>query len=123
MKKRYFGFLIFLVIVSFCFGAERQGTVESFLSRGKGKWVSPRDRTGNVVLFIFQNGDLYCGGEVKDNLSRTCGHYEVYAGEGQYAQRYTLKLTDQTGKILNMPLELISEFIILINGQSLRRIE
>jgi len=101
------------------FCAEREGSAETFLSRGKGKWVSSRDSSGSVILFIFERNEIYCGGETRDVLTKSCGRYQVYSDDNGYF----LKLIEQSGKVMKMSFEIKNDYTILLNGRELRRYE
>ena len=98
---------------------EREGSAETFLSRGRGQWVSTQQIQGSLVLFIFK-GDIYCGGETKGAYPKSCGRYEVFSKEGG---EYYLKLIDQSNKVMKMSLEIENDYTILINGRELERRE
>jgi hypothetical protein len=99
------------------FSADREGSAETFLCRDGGHWASARRANGNVILFIFGRGDQYCGGETRDSLTTSCGRYEVWGNDGQFY----LKLTEKTGKVIRMPLEIKNDYTIILNGVELRR--
>jgi len=116
--------LSFIISPEILLSDEREGSSETFLCRDKGAWLSSRDQRGNVLIFIFKSNDTYCGGESADSLSRSCGRYQVYSRENEKGEkRYYLKLTEQTGRVLKMSLEVVDEYTIVINGRQLRRKE
>jgi len=124
--KLFSGILMLSFIISpeILLSDEREGSGETFLCRGQGAWVSPRDRRGNVTIFIFKSNDTYCAGESSDSLNQSCGRYEVYSRENEKGEKqYYLRLTDRTGRILKMSLEVIDEYTIVINGRQVRRRE
>lgn len=117
MKKRILALIlaIFVITVQDIFPAERQESAETFLSDGHGHWVSGRIK-GEAILFIFK-GDIYCGGNSGDILTRTCGTYQVFKdGEGYY-----LKLMDKDGKVMRMRLEIKNQYTIILNGIEMQR--
>ena len=108
--------LTLLGVVQNVFSDEREGSAETFLSRGEGHWISPRRVQGQVLLFIFK-GDVYCAAMTGDPLNKSCGHYEVYSNEGGYY----IKLMEQSGKVMMMSLEVKNEYTIFINKRELKR--
>ena len=116
--------LSFIISPEILLSDEREGSGETFLCRGQGAWISPRDRMGNVIIFIFKSNDTYCAVETSDSLNKSCGLYEVYSRENENGEKqYYLRLTDRTGRILKMSLEVMDEYTIVINGRQLRRKE
>lgn len=108
-------FVAFVPLASF--EADREGSAEIFLWRDGECWVSARRAGGSVLLFCFGRGDVYCGGETRDALTESCGSYDVWSNEGQYF----LKLTEKTGKVIRMPLEIKNDYTIILNGVEFRR--
>ena len=97
--------------------AEREESAETFLCRDDGRWASGRRTDGNVILFLFGKDDAYCGGETRDVLTKNCGRYQVWSTDG----RYYLKLTETTGRVVKMPLEIKNDYTITVNGIEFKR--
>ena len=119
MKKTIFILTsaIFAVMVQNTFCADREGSAETFLSQGEGHWVSPQRVKGSALIFIFKGGEIYCGGETHDPLTKSCGRDQVYSDDNVLY----LKLTEQGGKVMRMPLEIKNSYTIIINGRELKR--
>lgn len=111
-----FFIFVFWVVVPNLYSDDREGSAETFLSRGEGHWVSPRRVRGEVLIFVFK-GDTYCAAMTGDPLNKSCGHYEVYSNEGGYY----IKLMEQSGKVMMMSLEVKNEYTVFINKRELKR--
>jgi hypothetical protein len=113
----FFSLVVILIPAINVVSADREGSAEAFLCRDDGQWTSTRRADGNVILFLFGKDDIYCGGETMDALTKTCGKYEVWSG----GERYYLKLSETTGKVIKMPLEIKNDYTIILNGVELKR--
>ncbi len=97
--------------------SNRESHIESFLSEGKGFWVSTHPINGKELLFLFDKTGKYCGGETA-TWRKSCGEYWVFSSEDG---GYYLQLKEQSGKILKMTLEIKESYLIRINGRELKK--